>query len=270
MISRFDSWDDPANGTLDDQYHLLRVATSKPLDPNVTYTVLRGDPSNPTPAVSTTYATLAELTGPPVVCFVHGTMIETDRGPVAVELLSAGDLIVTRDNGLQAVRWIGTQVLDSRWLAVKPDLRPVRIAKGALRAGLPNADLMVSPQHRILVRSAIAQKMFGTDVALVAAKQLLQIEGMDIVDADQGLEYFHMLFDRHEVVISNGAETEPLYPGPEALNTVGAAALDEILAIFPELADDAEGQVAARELVSVRLGRKLALRHAQNDKPLVS
>ena len=55
MISRFDSWDDPANGTLDDQYHLLRVATSKPLDPNVTYTVLRGDPSNPTPAVSTTY-----------------------------------------------------------------------------------------------------------------------------------------------------------------------------------------------------------------------
>ena len=51
---------------------------------------------------------------------------------------------------------------------------------------------------------------------------------------------------------------------------MGAAALDEILAIFPELADDAEGQVAARELASGRLGRKLAVRHAQNDKPLVS
>lgn len=267
MISRFDNWD----GAGDNEYHLLGLAAKKPLDPSVNYTVLQGDPANPSPAVADTYPELADLTGPlPPPCFARGTMIETDRGAVAVESLSAGDLIVTRDNGLQPIRWVGSRVLDGRWLAVKPNLKPVRIAKGALGAGLPNADLVVSPQHRILVRSAIAQKMFGTGEVLVAAKQLLQIDGIDIVEGDEGVEYFHILFDRHEVVISNGAETESLYPGPEALKTIGAAALDEVLTIFPELADDAEGPVAARELASGRMGRKLAVRHAQNDKPLVS
>ena len=122
----------------------------------------------------------------------------------------------------------------------------------------------------MLVRSKIAQKMFGTDDVLVAAKQLCQIDGIDVAHDLAAVVYYHLLFDRHEVVISNGAETESLFTGPEALRSVGPAALAEILTLFPELADRDYQPAAARTLASGRLGRKLAVRHGQNAKPLVS
>ncbi|WP_253270350.1 Hint domain-containing protein [Paracoccus sanguinis] len=203
-------------------------------------------------------------------CFAAGTMIETDRGAVAVEALAEGDLVVTRDNGLQPIPWIGSRSLSAQELAGNEKLRPIRIRPGALGHGVPAADLLVSPQHRVLVRSKIAQKMFGTDEVLVAAKQLCQIDGIDVAHDLAAVVYYHLLFDRHEVVISNGAETESLFTGPEALRSIGPAALAEILTLFPELADRDYQPAAARTLASGRLGRKLAVRHGQNAKPLVS
>lgn len=210
--------------------------------------------------------TAGELYLAGIPCFTTGTLIETAHGAVAIETLAAGDLVLTRDNGLQPVRWIGSRTLAGAALA--ENLRPILIRKGALGVNTPSSDLLVSPQHRVLVRSKIAQKMFGTDEVLVAAKQLCQIDGIDIAEMAE-VTYVHILFDRHEVVISNGAETESLFTGPEALKSVGRAARDEIFAIFPELADRDYAPVAARELVSGRMGRKLAVRHAQNRKPLI-
>uniref|UniRef100_UPI0035B41544 Hint domain-containing protein n=1 Tax=Paracoccus sp. TaxID=267 RepID=UPI0035B41544 len=154
-------------------------------------------------------------------------------------------------------------------LEAAPHLRPIRILKGALGAGKPEADLVVSPQHRILVRSRIAQKMFGTDEVLVAAKQLCQVDGIDVANDLDGVTYVHFLFDSHQLVISNGAETESLHTGAEALKSVGPAARQEIFEIFPELRNGTE-RPAVRLLTSGRLGRKLAVRHQQNRKPLVA
>ncbi|CAM3179266.1 Hint domain-containing protein [Paracoccus nototheniae] len=204
-----------------------------------------------------------------IVCFARGTLVDTPEGPRAIEDLQAGDMILTKDNGPQPLRWIGRTVVSASTLARKDNLRPIRIRAGALGAGAPSSDLIVSPQHRMLVRSNIAQKMFGTMEVLVAAKQLLQIEGVDIARDLESVEYFHMLFDRHEVVFANGAESESLYTGPQALKGVGLAALDEIFALFPQLQEadyEAEG---ARYLVSGRHGRKLAIRHKQNHRALV-
>lgn len=205
-----------------------------------------------------------------VLCFARGTMIETDRGAVAIENLAEGDLVLTRDNGMQPIRWINSQIMSAERLSSDEKLRPIRIRRHALGTNIPSADLVVSPQHRVLVRSKIAQKMFGTDEILVAAKQLCQIDGIDIAHDLKEVEYFHFLFDQHEVVVSNGAETESLYTGPEALKSVGRAALEEIFAIFPELAERDYTPVAARKLATGRMGRKLAIRHKQNAKALVS
>ena len=84
------------------------------------------------------------------------------------------------------------------------------------------------------------------------------------------MTYVHFLFDDHQIVISNGAETESLYTGAEALRSVGEAAREEILALFPELRTRAEAPAGARVLASGRMGRKLAVRHAENGKSLVS
>lgn len=202
----------------------------------------------------------------PPPCFARGTLILTARGPVAVEELRAGDLVETRDNGLQPIRWIGGTVLTG--LNNRPHLLPIRIAAGALGGGAPGSDLLVSPQHRVLVRSAIAHKMFGTNEVLVAAKQLLQVEGIEIATDMTEVEYFHILFDQHEIVTSNGAASESLFTGPMALAGVGSAALEEIFEIFPELRNRDYTPEPARLLASGRMGRKLAVRHTRNRKPL--
>ena len=220
-----------------------------------------------TNANGTSYPTFTDINYFPkaIVCFAAGTMIDTSHGPVAVEDLAVGDLVMTRDSGLQPIRWIDQNSLTH----IPANFRPVRIRAGALGLDTPSTDLLVSPQHRILVRSAIAQKMFGTSEVLVAAKQLLQIDGIDLAHDLDEVTYVHFLFDDHQIVFSNGTETESLYTGPEALDSVGPAARDEIFALFPELADRDDAPAAARPLVSGRMGRRLAVRHAQHRKPLV-
>ncbi|GLK65425.1 Hint domain-containing protein [Paracoccus kondratievae] len=204
-----------------------------------------------------------------VVCFSRGTLISTDRGNRPIEDLQADDLIKTAGNGLQPIRWIGSVRLDALALESNPKLRPIRIRAGALGQGTPSSDLLVSPQHRILVRSRIALSMFGALEVLVAAKQLLQLDGIDIATDLEEVEYFHMLFDRHEVVNSNGALTESLYTGPQALLSVGEAAREEIFTLFPQLLEEGFEPEPARPLPSGRRARKLAVRHLQNRRPLV-
>lgn len=204
-----------------------------------------------------------------IVCFVAGTMIATPNGEVAIETLATGDAVMTRDNGAQALRWIGTRTLSAAELARAPRLLPIRIKAGALGEGCPANDLLVSPQHRVLIRSKIAQRMFGAAEVLVAAKQLLQIEGIDIATDISEVTYVHILFDRHEIVMSNGAETESLYTGAEALKAIGAAAAEEVFTLFPELRDEGHVPAAVRPLLSGRNGRKLAMRHMHNQKSLL-
>ncbi|WP_411957988.1 Hint domain-containing protein [Paracoccus homiensis] len=204
-----------------------------------------------------------------VTCFLAGTMIATPDGPRPVEEIVAGDLVDTQDNGPQVVRWSGSRRIER----MADNLKPVRIHAGALGVGLPARDLLVSQQHRVLVRSKIARRMFGADEVLVAAKHLLALPGVEIAEDVAHPVYCHLLFDDHQLVLSNGAVTESLFTGPEALKGVSEAARREILTIFPQLAETGaavEAQRPARPLITGRLGRKLAERHLSNDRPLVS
>jgi len=203
------------------------------------------------------------------VCFVAGTRIMTDTGEVAVETLRQGDLVKTIDHGLQPVRWIGVQQKSGAALAAASNLRPVRIKAGALGDGFPQNDLLVSQQHRMLIRSAVAKKMFGETEVLVAAKHLVVLDGVDIVDDGKAVTYVHFLCDAHEVVFANGAPSETLYTGPQALKSVSAAARAEIFALFPELADIDYRAHSARNLVNGRQGRQLVFRHMKNQKALL-
>lgn len=206
------------------------------------------------------------IADPGIVCFAKGTFIETEFGAVPVEMLQVGMKVFTKDNGLQELRWIGSVAVN---LGQKSKLTPIRIKAGALGQNTPSSDLLVSPQHRILVHSKIAQTMFGAAEILIAAKQLLQIEGIDIADDLSEVEYFHFLFDRHEVVVSNGAETESLFTGPEALKAVGAFAKEEILSLFPPLQDLDYAPASSRLVPPGRLARKLVVRHIQKSRELV-
>lgn len=202
-----------------------------------------------------------------VPCFATGTLILTETGERPVEALRPGDRVWTRDHGFQTLRWCGRRDLSAADLAANPRLLPIRIAAGALGQGRPARDLTVSPQHRILVRSQIAQRMFSAAELLVPARQLTEVPGIATVEDAGAVSYVHLLFDRHEVLLSEGAETESLYPGPQAMAGLGAAA-DEIYALFPDLRDTPDGYAAARPFATGRRARQLASRHVAHARPL--
>lgn len=200
---------------------------------------------------------------PKVACFALGTLIDTDTGPRPVESLRAGDLILTRDHGLQPLRWQGGSHVCAEGLEIRPNLRPILIRAGALGEGSPCRDLTVSPQHRVLVRSRIAHRLFQDGEILVAAKHLVGLPGIEVMAPPEGVTYFHLLFDRHEIVMSDGAWSESLFTGPQALNSVSDAARREILALFPDLAAGRAPQ-PARRLLTGREARQLAGRQRRN------
>ncbi|WP_305000491.1 Hint domain-containing protein [Salipiger sp. IMCC34102] len=175
-----------------------------------------------------------------IICFTPGTQIVTPTGTRDIADLRKGDLVLTRDHGLQPIRWIRARSVPARGR-----FAPVRIRPGVLSG--QDGDLLVSPQHRMLFQGYRAELLFGESEVLVPAKHL--IDGK-LVTQDEGetVTYIHMMFDQHEVVFANGAPSESFHPGSIGLTAVSEAARDELFAIFPELRADvnAYGKTARR------------------------
>ncbi|EPX78338.1 Hint domain-containing protein [Salipiger mucosus] len=174
-----------------------------------------------------------------VPCFTPGTLIATPQGERLVEDLKVGDRVITRDNGIQEIQWVGRKELTGFELARQPHMKPILIQKGALGNNLPEHDLLVSPNHRVLVANDKTALYFEEREVLAAAKHLTGLEGVDEVGT-LGVTYIHFMFEQHEVVLSNGAWTESFQPGDYTLKGIGDAQRKEIFALFPEL-EQAEG-----------------------------
>ncbi len=189
------------------------VATA-PLAPSTGYTLTSFSPDG-----AVAYSDLAP-------CFTADTLIECAHGPVPVQDIQEGDMVVTRDHGLQAVRWVGRQAV-----AGMGEMAPVRFKAGVLGN---RADLVVSPMHRMLISGPRAELLFGHTEMLAHA--------VDLCDGDRifrapvaEVTYFHLLFDRHEILNTYGCWSESFAPSAAALNTVEAATRAEILKLFPQL-----------------------------------
>ena len=172
-----------------------------------------------------------------IPCFTPGTLIATPRGEVPVESLKEGDRVITRDNGIQEIRWLGMTNLMGREALQKEHLKPVLIQKGSLGYGLPERDMLVSPNHRVLVNNDKTALYFEEREVLVAAKHLTGLAGVNRVDTMK-TTYVHFMFDQHEVVLSDGSWTESFQPGHQTLDGLGNAQRQEILELFPELASE--------------------------------
>ncbi len=207
-----------------------------------------------------------------VVCFAKGTLLRTVTGDKPVEQVTSGDLVWTQDAGYQPVRWIGSRYLSAQDLEDHPKLMPVRIRAGALGCGLPKRDLVVSPQHRMLVQAQLSDSSAQETEILIGAKFLTQIEGIEVEPNGRDVTYFHMLFDCHQVVEAEGALSESLFTGQEALKSLSPAARMEIAVLFPELfqPDLYHRPEPARPLTTGAEGREIAERHSNENTPLVA
>lgn len=207
-----------------------------------------------------------------VICFAAGTLIDTFHGPVRVEDLRVGDKVRTLEDTFKPILWIGSCDVGAAQLQANPKLRPILIRADALGAGFPKQDLVVSPQHRVLVSSAVTKRMFARNEVLIPANKLLPLEGVEVLPGDMGgVQYWHFLFETHEIIWSNGMPTESLYTGPEALKAVSPAARVELQTLFPHLNEpEFTSHPACLILEKGKRMRKLVLRHQANKKPFYS
>ena len=187
-----------------------------------------------------------------VICFTPGTLIRTETGPRPVETLIEGDRVQTKDNGCQALLWIGSRRLTGARLYAMPQLRPVRINAGALDQGVPDAGLVVSPDHRIVLRGPRARALFNCDEVLVTARDLLNDRTVVTDYTVRDVTYIHMLLPRHQIVFANAVETESFHPASAALATMDPAQLADLEARLPAVTSDPHSYGAyARRVLSV-------------------
>ena len=174
-----------------------------------------------------------------LLCFVQSTRIQTAHGPKPIDDIRVGDLVKTKDHGMQPVRWIGKTDLSIRDMLARPHLRPILVPSNSLGRNLPQRDLYISPQHRILLRGWQVELNFGIDEVLASAKSLVGKYGIRIDAERRQVAYYHLMFDRHEVIFSEGLATESFLVGETIQDGMDQAQLDEILELFPELAASA-------------------------------
>ncbi len=213
-------------------------------------------------------ATDGQVDNVSIVCFADGTMIETISGPVAVEKLSAGMLIKTFEGSFKPLRLALSRTVDCNELS-NEKLRPVRIMAGALGNGLPKSDLLVSRQHRMLAMSNITQRMFGTNGILVPAIKLTVFQGIYVEHESRSVEYFHHVFDDHEVIFANGAPSESFYPGPFAIDALTDEARNELFELFPDLNNETVRPEFAFVTPKGAKQKALVFRHRENSRPLL-
>ncbi len=176
-----------------------------------------------------------------VPCFVKGTLIETEHGPCLVEDLVVGDKVRTSSGELLPIVWIGQKTLGAEVLKRTPHMRPVCIQEGAFGNGLPNRDLYVSPQHRIVLEGWRAELLYGEPQVFAAAIHLVNDKTIRQVQLDEPVTYFHVACSRHTILTSNGLPTESLFLGEIALMSFDREDVLELLSLFPELRSDTSG-----------------------------
>lgn len=208
------------------------------------------------PAGTVTFSNIETI----IPCFTTGCMIATDKGRRAVEDLVPGAKIKTRDAGLQTLRWVGSTTVSRAQMQADPALRPVRIERGALGRNTPHRTMLVSPQHRMLIANRAVQMWFAEDEVLVAAVHLCDLPGVMQVEMD-AVTYYHILFDAHQIVLSEGAWSESFQPAARMLDAMSVQVRAKLETLFPQLFERKPSvayAAARRSLKSYEVGVAIA------------
>lgn len=152
------------------------------------------------------------------VSFTRGTLITLSTGEQrAIEELAVGDRVLTRDDGVQAIRWIGQSTVRA-----VGDFAPILITTGTLNN---ENDLLVSPDHRLFIYQRSDELGAGRSELLVKARHL--VNGTTVRMQDGGfVDYFQLLFDSHQIIYAEGIAAETML-----IDTRTKAVLPEDLAL---------------------------------------
>lgn len=181
------------------------------------------------------------------VCFAAGSMIATKTGRVAVEHLETGDRVLTMDHGYQTVRGVRSARLPSAVLQNNIRFAPIKVKQNAFGDNLPERDLYLSPQHRVLINGWQAELFYGETEILVPIHKLVNDRTILKTDGSTDVVYYHIIFDQHEIVFSDGLPTESYFLSESEIETPMA---QEVIYIFGPLeSPPTQAQTSARLIV---------------------
>ncbi len=170
-------------------------------------------------------------------CFARGSLIATPNGQVAVEDLKPGDAIKTRDGGAQVLRWISSCTLPKR-AGDEDEEMVIRIKADALGELRPIQDLVVSSRFRLLTNHPSCEALFGSPETLAPAIDLMDGDTILQVRPAEGLEFFNLMFDSHQIIEANGLQTESYHPGNFGVAVMSLEMQSHLRQIFPHLNGD--------------------------------
>ena len=166
----------------------------------------------------------------------RGGLIATTAGPVAIEDLWPGDMVLTEDHGPLPLIWKGSMTLVPGAPDQSADMgRLIRIDPDAFGFGKPAPDLVLGPRARLLHRSPSLRTIVSADTALVPARNFLDSVSVIDVLPQTPVRVFHLGFERHTVFRVNGLPVESYHPGPNLELSMGVEALQLFISLFPHL-----------------------------------
>jgi hypothetical protein len=162
----------------------------------------------------------------------EGANVRTPCGARRVEMVRPGDLIVTRDNGLQPVRLIWMREIATN----KPDRAPICLCKRAIGPMMPQQKLSIAPDQRVLVPGYRLLGQKDTSGCLVYAREIATSSDDAYVETNfQVTRFYTFVFDAHQVFCCNGLPVESFLAGASEIAGLKADYRDELVQLFPKL-----------------------------------
>ena len=177
-------------------------------------------------------------TAPPPFCFADTTELATPSGPRRVRDLRAGDAVLTEDGRSVTVAWMGTSRYGRDEAASQSRLRPVHVRPHAFGPGLPERELVLSPQHRVVVEGPACELLFGTERVFVIARHLSE-PFADTPEPEGDVTYCHLLLQRHEILLAQGLPAESLQPARRMVEALSETARESLSAALDALGAEA-------------------------------
>ena len=200
-----------------------------------------------------------------ILCFAAGTQVDTPEGPRRVETLRPGELVMTQDAGAQALVWTGRrEVLFARG---DNSYRPILLQAGSLGPDRPFRDLVVSPQHHIVLRGPDVAELTGSVQALAPAGALTEMRGVRQMLGKRRITYVHLMLDGHALLLAEGAEAESFYPTPAALAGLSDDQRASVFGHLPALRIAPETAFGPTALPMLDWEAAAALGAARKDNP---
>ena len=167
---------------------------------------------------------------------VEGGNVRTPCGPRRVELVRPGDLIVTRDTGLQPVRRVWKREVSSAQIAACPDLAPIRFKPRALGPMMPQRELCLAPDHRVLVPGYRLAEPEHKRGCLIEARELAGSSDAAYVDRSaETVRCFTLVFDSHQILCVNGLPVESFLPTAGSVAGLCEEFRNALVQRFPQL-----------------------------------